>query len=320
MNLNAILNRVAMPVRVLVVVAVLVGIVYSIYDLMSPIETSPTTNVSTTYQPTVRVDDIARVDLFGSEAQPEEFDIEQLATTTLNLTLISVVFDETNPDLSWARIAQGTQRPKKFTHGDRIAGVANLSEVLRDRVILERLGQRELLAFDSDFDYFEPREIVLPVDSTESASEYSGTSGFINQQMLNNDQEEQAEEENPSDQSNSESEATEQEQSNAGPGQGTRELIESYKQRLEEDPKQFLQEIGLTPVSQDTASGYRVNESLAKQLGLRKGDILTSVNGEVLGDIESDLPRVLSQMNSNSAKLQVKRGDEIINIEIPIDQ
>lgn len=317
MNLNAILNRVAMPVRVLVVVAVLVGIVYSIYDLMSPIETSPTTTVSTTYQPTVRVGDIARVDLFGSEAQPEEFDIEQLATTTLNLTLISVVFDETNPDLSWARIAQGTQRPKKFTHGDRIAGVANLSEVLRDRVILERLGQRELLAFDSDFDYFEPREIVLPVGSTESASEHSGTSGFIHQQMLNNDQ---PEKENPSDQSDSEPEATDQEQSNAGPGQGTRELIESYKQRLEEDPKQFLQEIGLTPVSQDTASGYRVNESLAKQLGLRKGDILTSVNGEVLGDIESDLPRVLSQMNSNSAKLQVKRGDEIINIEIPIDQ
>lgn len=317
MNLNAILNRVAMPVRILVVVAVLVGIVYSIYDLMSPIETSPTTTVTTTYQPTVRVDDIARVDLFGSEDQGEEIDVETLAATTLNLTLISVVFDETNPDLSWARIAQGTQRPKKFTHGDRIAGVANLSEVLRDRVILERLGQRELLAFDSDFDYFESREIVLPVDPAESASDFSGTSGFIHQQMLNNDQ---PDEKNPSDQSNSESETTEQEQSNAAPVQGTRELIESYKQRLEEDPKQFLQEIGLTPVSQDKASGYRVNESLAKQLGLRKGDILTSVNGEVLGDIESDLPRVLSQMNSTSAKLQVKRGDEIINIEIPIDQ
>lgn len=317
MNLNAILNKVAMPVRILIVVAVLVGIVYSIYDLMSPIETSQTDNVTTSYQPTVRVDDIARVDLFGSEEQIDDFDIEQLATTTLNLTLVSVVFDETDPDMSWARIAQGTQKPKRFTHGDRIAGVANLSEVLRDRVILERLGQRELLAFDSDFDYFESRELVLPLDSTESASEYSGSSGFIHQQMLNN---EQPSEESPTDESDGEMEPTEREQSNAAPVQGTRELIESYKQRLEEDPKQFLEEIGLTPVSQDKASGYRVNENLAKQLGLRKGDILTSVNGETLGDIESDLPRVLSELDSSSAKLQVKRGDEIINIEIPIDQ
>ena len=268
MNLNAILNKVAMPVRILIVVAVLVGIVYSIYDLMSPIETSQTDTVTTSYQPTVRVDDIARVDLFGSEEQLDDFDIERLATTTLNLTLVSVVFDEKDPDMSWARIAQGTQKPKRFTHGDRIAGVANLSEVLRDRVILERLGQRELLAFDSDFDYFESRELVLPLDSTDSASEYSGSSGFIHQQMLNN---EQPSEESPTDESDGEMEPTEQEQSNAATQyRGPRELIESYKQRLEEDPKQFLQEIGLTPVSEDKASGYRVNESLAKQLGLRE--------------------------------------------------
>lgn len=314
MNLNAILNSVAMPVRILVVVAVLVGIVYSVYDLMSPIETSPTAAVNTSYQPTVRVDDIARVNLFGSEEQPEEINIEQLATTTLNLTLVSVVFDEINPDMSWARIAQGTQKPKKFTHGDRIAGVANLSEVLRDRVILERLGQRELLAFDSEYDYFEPRELVLPVDS---ATEYSDTSGFIHQQMLNNDQ---PNEESPSDQSSSETGFVDREQSDAGQVRGTRELIESYRQRLEEDPTEFLEEVGLTPVSQDTASGYKVNESLAKRLGLRKGDILTSINGETIGDIKSDIPRVLEQMNSSSAKLQVKRGDETISIEIPLDQ
>ena len=314
MNLNAILNSVAMPVRILVVVAVLVGIVYSVYDLMSPIETSPTAAVNTSYQPTVRVDDIARVNLFGSEEQPEEINIEQLATTTLNLTLVSVVFDETNPDMSWARIAQGTQKPKKFTHGDRIAGVANLSEVLRDRVILERLGQRELLAFDSEYDYFEPRELVLPVDS---ATEYSDSSGFIHQQMLNNDQ---PNEESSSDQSRGGSDTMDQEQSDAGTVEGTRELIKSFRERLEEDPEQFLQEVGLTPVSQDTASGYRVNESLAKRLGLREGDILTSINGETIGDIKSDLPRVLEQMNSSSAKLQVKRGDETISIEIPLDQ
>lgn len=314
MNLNAILNSVAMPVRILVVVAVLVGIVYSVYDLMSPLETSPTATVNTSYQPTIRVDDIARVNLFGSEEQPENINIEQLATTTLNLTLVSVVFDEINPDMSWARIAQGTQKPKKFTHGDRIAGVANLSEVLRDRVILERLGQRELLAFDSEYDYFEPRELVLPVDS---ATEYSGESGFIHQQMLNNDQ---PNEESPPDQSSSESGFVDREQSGAGTVEGTRELIESYKQRLEENPEQFLQEVGLTPVSQDTASGYKVSENLAKRLGLREGDILTSINGETIGDIKSDLPRVLEQMNSSSAKLQVKRGDETISIEIPLDQ
>ena len=317
MNLNSILNKVAVPFRILIVVAVVVGVVYSIYDLMSPIESSPTTTVTANPQPTVRVNDIARVNLFGSEEQPEEIDIERLATTTLNLTLVSVVFDELNPDMSWARIAQGTQKPKKFTHGDRIAGVANLSEVLRDRVILERLGQRELLAFDSEYDYFEPREVDLPLNPNPSATEYSGSSGFIHQQMLNTDP---SDDEIPVEQSNNEAETTEQEQSEEAQVQGTRELIEGYRQRLEENPKQFLQEVGLTPVSSDEPSGYRVNKSLAKHLGLREGDILTSINGETIGNIESDLPKVLSQINSSTAKLEVKRGDEVISIEIPLDQ
>lgn len=317
MNLNSILNKVAVPFRILIVVAVVVGVVYSIYDLMSPIESSPTTTVTASHQPTVRVDDIARVNLFGSDEQPEDFDIERLATTTLNLTLVSVVFDEINPDMSWARIAQGTQKPKKFTHGDRIAGVANLSEVLRDRVILERLGQRELLAFDSEYDYFEPREVALPLDQNPSATEYSGSSGFIHQQMLNTDP---SDDEIPVEQNNNEAETTEQEQSEEAQVRGTRELIEGYRQRLEENPKQFLQEVGLTPVSSDEPSGYRVNKSLAKHLGLREGDILTSINGETIGNIESDLPKVLSQINSSTAKLEVKRGDEVISIEIPLDQ
>jgi general secretion pathway protein C len=314
MNLNAILNSIAMPVRILIVVAVLVGIVYSVYDLVSPLETTPTDPVTRSSQPTVRVDDIARVNLFGSEEQPEEINIEQLATTTLNLTLVSVVFDEANPDMSWARIAQGSQKPKKFTHGDRIAGVANLSEVLRDRVILERLGQRELLAFDSEYDYFEPRELVLPLDS---ATEYSGDSGFIHQQVLVDDKPDEGSSSHPT---GGGSDTMEQDPSDKARVRGSRELIESYREKLEENPQQFLQEMGLTPVSQDKASGYRVNESLAKQLGLRKGDILTSINGETLGDIESDLPRVLSQLNSSSAKLQVRRGEETISIEIPLDQ
>ncbi|MCY3883543.1 MAG: PDZ domain-containing protein [Gammaproteobacteria bacterium] len=311
MNLNSILNRVALPVSILVVVAVLVGIVYSIYDLMSPIEVSPTTSIESGNQPTIRVDDIVRVNLFGSPEKPEDSNYEVVKETTLNLTLVSVVFDESHPDQSWARIAQGTQKAKKYSNGDRIGGVANLSEVLRDRVILERLGQRELLAFDDEYDYFETKERSLSFDTTQRATEISGSSGYIHQQMLEDNQQEA---------SNS-SESTQEGNGSSEPQlQGTRELIESFKQRLEEDPKQFLEEVGLTPVSPDKGSGYKVSENLAKQLGLREGDVLTSVNGETLGDIESDMPRVLEQLNGSTANLEVRRGDELISIEIQLDQ
>lgn len=311
MNLNSILNRLAMPVSILVVVAVLVGIVYSIYDLMSPIEVSTATTVETGYQPTIRADDIARVNLFGSSEKPDESDFPVVKETTLNLTLVSVVFDESEPDQSWARIAQGTQKAKKYLHGDRIGGVANLSEVLRDRVILERLGQRELLAFDDEYDYFETREISIPLDTTQPATEISGSSGYIHQQMLQDNQQ---------DASNFSEKTQEGNDSSEPQLKGTRELIESYKQRLEEDPKQFLEEVGLTPVSLGKRSGYKVSEHLAKQLGLREGDVLTSVNGETLGDIESDMPRVLEQLNGSTANLEVRRGDELISIEVQLDQ
>lgn len=317
MNLNSILNKVAMPVSIVAVVAVIVGIVYSVYDLMSPINVSTTDPVTTGYQPTVRVDDIARANLFGSPEKPDDYDTPVFKETTLDLTLVSVVFDESDPNQSWARIAQGTQKAKKFSHGDRIGGVANLSEVLRDRVILERLGQRELLAFDEEYDYFEAIERTVPIERAEPAKDISGSPGFINQQMLVDDQQNDA---STTEQTSGGNGSAELKQPGASQVEATRKLLETYKQRLKEDPKQFLKEIGLTAISTGNASGYEIGENLAKQLGLRKGDVLTSVNGETLGDIENDLPRVLEQLTSSSAKLEVRRGEESISIEIPLDQ
>lgn len=312
MNLNAILNRIAMPIRILVVVGVFVGIAYSIFDLMSPAEISHTETGTTYSQPAVNVENIVRVNLFGSEEQSEEFDVKQLEKTTLNLTLVSVVFDEVNPDLSWARIAQGSQKAKKYSHGDRIQGIANLSEVLRDRVILERLGQRELLSFDSEHDYFEPIKGLTLGDGVRTTTSELDSSGYIHQQMLVEDQ---ADQPNPRGRATTESEPR-----GAPPLNPTRQRVESFKQRLEDDPEQVLKNVGLTPVSSDNGSGYKINGNLAKQFGLRSGDILTSINGEAVGNQKDDLTQMLEQLNGSSVNVQVKRGDELMNIEIQLDQ
>ncbi len=314
MQLNSTLNALAIPVRLLVIVGVLTLLVFSFYDIFSP-STPTNTEDTQTLAPrdTVSVHDITRAKLFGSADEPLSFDIEQIAETTLNLTLIGIVYDEDDPEKSWARIAQGTQRSKRYETGDRIAGVANLEEIRRDRVILLRTGQRELLAFAKSNEIFELVEGTMPPPERDAPP------GYIEQRDLD--------ENDPLEYSPSDLEgeldpigSATLDEGSASTSQKASELYESYKSELETDPEGVLEELGVALVSDSGAEGYRVDADLATTFGLRKGDIVKSINGANVGDIKEDLAAFIKNLDSPSANLSVQRGDEIFKLEIQLDQ
>lgn len=314
MQLNSTLNALAIPVRLLIIVGVLTLLVFSFYDIFSP-NTPTNTEDPQSLAPRdmVSAQDITRAKLFGSADEPPSFDIEQIAETTLNLTLIGIVYDEDDPENSWARIAQGTQRSKRYETGDRIAGVANLEEIRRDRVILMRTGQRELLAFAKSNEIFELVEGTMPPPTREAPP------GYIEQRDLD---ENDALEYNPSDLDGGlePNNSMELDEGSASIGEQADKSYEAIKDALETDPDGVLEELGIAQVSDSGAEGYRINADLATTFGLRKGDIVKSINGKEVGDIEEDLAAFIKNMDSPSANLSVQRGDEILKLEIQLDQ
>ncbi|HEX5679063.1 MAG TPA: type II secretion system protein GspC [Alcanivorax sp.] len=83
----------------------------------------------------------------------------------------------------------------------------------------------------------------------------------------------------------------------------------------------LIRQLGLQPVTEGAAQGYRIGEQAPKQLieqvGLNQGDVVVSVNGYPLGDEESDLAALRSYLDSQSASIVVQRGEQEFTVNYP---
>ena len=92
-----------------------------------------------------------------------------------------------------------------------------------------------------------------------------------------------------------------------------RGMVDYVSQRANEDPEAFIQEMGL----QATDGGYQVTRR-ARQLqmvGLRPGDVVTAVNDQPVGNVQSD-QALLNQVlqTGGELKLQIRRGSRSFTI------
>ena len=92
-----------------------------------------------------------------------------------------------------------------------------------------------------------------------------------------------------------------------------RDFVASYRDRIEADPEGTLREIGITPVSEGSAQGYRLDSAAASspylsQTGLQPGDVVLSVNGQPVGNIQQDRHQLDNILAEGSARIEVQRG------------
>ncbi len=90
-------------------------------------------------------------------------------------------------------------------------------------------------------------------------------------------------------------------------------VVQSYRERLQQDPTGTLSALGVAPVSTSGAQGYRL-DNLAQspylaQTGLQAGDVVLSVNGRPVGDVQQDKQQLDNMLAQGSARLEVQRGD-----------
>ncbi len=291
MKVPAAIDHLIIPIRVII----FLGLAYAIYLAVlffvfgsGDDETDANSAPDFPMPSAVSVGTIIRANLFG-ELPKEE--VEQvIEETTLNLKLLGISFNEADPALSRAYIVGRTKaRAVRCAVGTRVDGV-EITDIFEDHVLLQRAGRKESL-------YVEQREqFITPVEETTFVPEIPKLAeGLITQAELAG------------------SEDTE-ESTTTSPEGWVRRYYDTHREQIENEPKKVLTEMGLSPVAEESAAGYRLEVVMADRLGLSAGDILLAVNGHSVGNVEEDLARLEDHLEADSLELEVQREDTKITL------
>jgi len=315
--LNNLSARLASPIRWLIVA----GIAYTLANAMlyifaGPDSSSRPVQVSGANAPAssagrtgVDINPLLARNLFGvagERAVSRQTTAPAAVATQLPLELRGV-FVAGQGGGSAAIIAQRGRPGLLYAVGENVAGSATLEDVQPDHVILRRAGVNETLHFPKAGQGWTPQSTIddvpgddvpgddvpgsmdMPIDDMPALEPYEGVDDGV-----------------PDDGADGQS---------AGPADdeiGAEDPLTGYRERLTTDPEQALQDLGMTPVSDGSAGGYRVG-NLAQspylsQTGLQPGDVILSVNGRPVGDPGQDRLEIDNVLAQGAARIEVQRG------------
>ena len=283
MQLNSIVSHGAFPARWLIVA----GIAWTLAQTVLYVASSPqgqlsgrpgNTERSPARQTSVDLNAILSRNLFGAaDVVPGALTSTTTEVTRLPLELQGVYVAEVIAEDSAATVAQKGKPGFTYHIGDKIPGNAVLVAVFQDHIILRRAGSREKLMFPS-------------IDSQFQVDPVQGENVPFNVQRR----------------------ITPPRVQTPYGGQSAREFVAAHQARMETDPQQALRELGITSVSAGSASGYRLGDlaqsPYLSQTGLQPGDVILSVNGRPVGDMQADRLEVANILAQGSARLEVQRG------------
>lgn len=104
------------------------------------------------------------------------------------------------------------------------------------------------------------------------------------------------------------------------PKNSVTDVVSSQKQAYYKDPVKSFGGYGL--VMDDNQDGLRLqggaNSKLLERAGLKKGDLIRSVNGKTLSDFKADQNLVDSVVASGELTVEIERGGQPIILSLPI--
>lgn len=292
-------NRLVEPAKILVIIGIAYTLATTGWYLVSgpaPLTLSddkPKAVRSGAKAP-LSVAEIAARNLFGQEnatasAAPAAFDAPE---TRLKLTLEGV-FQAEVPEESAAIVAEPSKPGELFIVGGKLPGGAVLAEVHADRIVLRRGSVLETLRFSDEpalFTAANRDDSPMPESSDMPIEEHAPEV---------------------------ESEAPEPPPAEPAPAEpnssaSLSNVVDGYRERLQQDPVGTLNSLGVAPVSSAGAQGYRLDNLASSpylaQTGLQPGDVVLSVNGRPVGDVQADQAELANIVAQGSARLEVQRG------------
>ena len=276
------------------------------------LDDTPVTAVNTT-KPSPSVSkpsiDLTTLNLFGIANQTTVAAIDA-PETKLNLELQGV-FTAESQENSTAIVAERNKDGLLYHVGDRLPGNAILSAVYDDHILIRRGARTEKLMFsDAKLRRIAPTNSTTQnqpedaISAPNSASQPVSTSSRL-QEIRNRIAQRKQQEAG----------------SSSSTGGSLREYITENQQRLEQDPQALMQEIGISPVNSNSSQGYKIsgNESSAlAQTGLKAGDVVVSVNGKPVGNVQNDRSLINQALEAKRVRVEVQRGERRFFLTVPI--
>lgn len=209
------------------------------------------------------------------------------ATKPLNLSLLGVIVRD-DPTRSMALI--GTlDGEANYRVGDTITNAATLSEVTKDYVIINIDGAPRRIGFDG-------AQIADGADAVPTNEDRLAAIMAVGQGITISEQNDTASRRDPV---------------------TTQDYIDMWRYRITANPAEVLNAIGLIP----TQNGYMIaqkHDSGVNRAGLKAGDIVTSLNGQPVGDIDSDRALYDSVAQSGVARIEIERNGRTIVMSFPL--
>ncbi len=88
-------------------------------------------------------------------------------------------------------------------------------------------------------------------------------------------------------------------------------------QKMNEDREQYMKNMGVNPSA--GGQGYEVTDqtpsALRNKLGLKSGDRILSLNGQTVGQGQSDVQLLEQAKREGKVKIEIKRGDQVMTIQ-----
>lgn len=234
--------------------------------------------------------------LFGDAAAPVVAgQAETAPDTSLSLQLLGT-FSTGNDRLAGAVIAERGKDGELYRIGASVPGGAVVEKVESDRVLLRRRGQLETLRFDAIASAGGGAATDDPLRAgMDALSGFRNVRGRLSKP--------------PEDDGDDSGDALSK----------ARSLLGSLQEDLASNPQGVLDELGLKPAP---GSGYLVGEGsnaeAMRNLGLRPGDVVLSVNGKPLGNVQNDARMIDEVKASGEARVEVRRGSQTFTVNYPL--
>jgi general secretion pathway protein C len=276
----AVLGRFVTSTNLLLVLALAYTLSRLFWQLMPPVEQTPMpasvpeAGVAATPVRSAAVGrDLNQLHLFGQvqvAVAPVRPPPEQVPETTLKLDLKGILASS-DPAFARAIIADPSRKEDFYGIDDKLPGGAVVKEIHSDRIILSRNGRLETLK--------------LPKELLDSASAVQAP-----------------DDERPG-----------RQVASAGPRQlGSGSSLSDFRDALMKDPQTLMGLLRAEPVTDaGRITGYKLGESqdpqMLRRFGLRRGDVVTSVNGIKL-DGPTKMPELLKILpTADELKIEYER-------------
>lgn len=313
-------RRLATAANVVLVILMSVAIANSVLFVINNLDddtiaASPTARQSNPAGSDHKVD-LAALNLFGKanvQAAPVTVDAPE---TNLNLELQGV-FTAPDPDDSTAIVAERGKSGELYQIGDRLPGNAELVAVFDDYILIKRGGRNEKLMFSDA-----PIRQQFGSTSGSQAPRRGtvATPGSLN--LPPNISQNRLEDVRARIAARSREIAQRNQQRANSPGSTIRDYVDKYKSEIKQNPSGVLDKLGVNPVSDGQAEGYRISGQIPGQMlsqaGLQEGDVILSVNGTPVGNAANDSRLVDQVMAAGRARVEVQRGDRKFFLTVPI--